>query len=201
MVMQTHHIGRRGFTLIELLIVVAVIAVILLIAAPSFRDMVQMQRLRGITAQLVTDLQFARNEAVSRGTLMRLSFRSDANMTCYTLYTSSVINNRCDCRLGTGVACVNGNVEVRTVQVPRNLEVQVLGAPVFPDAELAFAFDNVTGGLYKIPADIFEGPLDGVRIESFIDNTRKLVVRINRSGRTLICSPVGSSMTETACLP
>ena len=201
MVMQTHHVGRRGFTLIELLIVVAVIAVILLIAAPSFRDMFQMQRLRGITAQLVTDLQFARSEAVSRGTLLRLSFRSDANMTCYTLYTSSVINNRCDCRLGTGVACVNGNVEVRTVQVPRNLEVQVVGAPVLPNAvELAFAFDNVTGGLYKIPADNLEEPLDGVHIESFIDNTRKLVVRINRSGRTLICSPVGSSMTETACV-
>ena len=194
---QRQHSGTQGFTLIELLIVVAVIAVILLIAAPSFRDMVQMQRLRGITAQLVTDLQFARNEAVSRGTLMRLSFRSDANMTCYTLYTSSVINNRCDCRLGTGVACVNGNVEVRTVQVPRNLEVQVLGAP----AELAFAFDNVTGGLYKDPSDGFEDPLADVRIGSFIDDARKLMVRINLAGRPLVCSPPGSTMTELACLP
>jgi len=199
---RRHHSGSQGFTLIELLIAVAVIAVILVIAAPSFRDMIQMQRLRSITAQLVTDLQFARNEAVSRGTLLRLSFRSDASMTCYTLYTSSVINNRCDCRLGPVAACANGNVEVRTVQVPLSLGVQVLGAPVPPDVvELAFAFDNVTGGLYKIPLDNFEGPLDDVRIESFIDTARKLVVRINRAGRTLICSPTGSTMTETPCLP
>ena len=201
---RRHHPGSQGFTLIELLIAVAVIAVILVIAAPSFRDMIQMQRLRSITAQLVTDLQFARNEAVSRGTLLRLSFRSDASasMTCYTLYTSSVNNNRCDCRLGAVAACVNGNVEVRTVQVPLSLGVQVVRAPFPPGGvELAFAFDNVTGGLYKIPFDSDAEPLDDVKIESFIDDARKLVVRINLAGRTLVCSPAGSTMTETACLP
>ena len=195
--MKKYLVVRRGFTLVELLIVVAVVAIILVVAAPSFRDMILMQRLRSITAQLVTDLQFARNEAVSRGTLLRLSFRSDAGMTCYTLYTSTVNNSPCDCRLGAGAACVNPNVEVRTVQVPLNLGVQVVGAPV----ELAFAFDNVTGGLYKIPADRFVEPLDDVKIESFIDDARKLVVRINLAGRTLVCSPAGSTMTETACLP
>ena len=199
---RRHHFESQGFTLIELLIAVAVIAVILVIAAPSFRDMIQMQRLRSITAQLVTDLQFARNEAVSRGTLLRLSFRSDASMTCYTLYTSRVNNSPCDCRLGAGAACVNPNVEVRTVQVPLSLGVQVVRAPFPPNGvELAFAFDNVTGGLYKIPFDSDAEPLDDVKIESFIDDARKLVVRINLAGRTLVCSPAGSTMTETACLP
>ena len=195
--MKKYLVVRRGFTLVELLIVVAVVAIILVVAAPSFRDMILMQRLRSITAQLVTDLQFARNEAVSRGTLLRLSFRSDAGMTCYTLYTSTVNNSPCDCRLGAGAACVNPNVEVRTVQVPRNLGVQVVGAPV----ELAFAFDNVTGGLYKIPVDGFVDPLVDVKITSSIDDARKLVVQINLAGRTLVCSPAGSTMTETACLP
>ena len=189
--------GHQGFTLVELLIAVAVIAIILVVAAPSFRDMVLMQRLRSITAQLVTDLQFARNEAVSRGTLLRLSFRTNADMTCYTLYTSSVNDNRCDCRLGPGAACVNGNVEVRTVQVPRSLGVQV-AIPVVEFGS-AFAFDNVTGGLFVIPTDNDARPFDGIRVESFIDDPRKLVVRINRTGRPLVCAPVGSTMTEPAC--
>lgn len=195
-----HHRGRaQGFTLIELLIAVAVVAVIVAIAAPSFRDMVLMQRLRSITAQLVTDLQFARNEAVSRGTLLRLSFESDANVTCYTLYTSSVIDNRCDCRLGAGAACINGNVEVRTVQVPRSLAVQVVIPPT--EFDTAFAFDNVTGGLYVIPTDDAAQPFDGIKIESSIDNARKLVVRLNRAGRPLVCTPAGSTMTEAPCTP
>ena len=194
---RRHHSGVQGFTLVELLIAVAVIAIILVVAAPSFRDMVQMQRLRSITAQLVTDLQFARNEAVSRGILLRLSFQSNASMTCYSLYTSRVIDNRCDCLLGPEAACQNGNVEVRTVQVPRNLGVQV----VIPNTEFdtAFAFDNVTGGLFVIPTDDVALPFDGIKIESFIDNSRKLVVKLNRAGRPSICKPAGSTMTEPAC--
>jgi len=192
--------GVRGFTLVELLIAVAVIAIILVIAAPSFRDMILMQRLRSITAQLVTDLQFARNEAVSRGTLLRVSFRTNADMTCYTLYTSSVNNNRCDCRLGPGLACLNGNTEVKTLQVPRSLSVQV-SIPTTTEFDTAFAFDNVTGGLFVIPTDRGASPFDGIRVESFIDNARKHVVRINRSGRPLVCTPAGSNMTEPACAP
>jgi len=187
----------RGFTLVELLIAVAVIAIIMLIAAPSFRDMILMQRLRSITAQLVTDLQFARNEAVSRGTLLRVSFETNADMTCYTLYTSSVNNNRCDCRLGPGAACLNGNTEVKTVQVPRSLSVQVsIPATEF---DTAFAFDNVTGGLFRIPADRGPSPINTIGVETFIDEARKHVVRMNRSGRPLVCTPAGSIMTEPAC--
>ena len=191
--------GDRGFTLIELMIAVAVIAIIIVIAAPSFRDMVLMQRLRSITAQLMTDLQFARNEAVSRGTLLRLSFRTNADMTCYTLYTSGVLNDRCDCRLGPAAACSVGNVEVRTTQIPRSLGVEVSIPPT--EFDTAFAFDNVTGGLFVIPTDIASRPFNGIRIESFLDNPRKLVIRINRAGRPLVCSPAGSVMTEPACLP
>lgn len=191
--------GHRGFTLIELMIAVAVVAIIIVIAAPSFRDMVLMQRLRSITAQLVTDLQFARNEAVARGTLLRLSFQSDGNQSCYTLYTSSTIDNRCNCMLGPGAACANGNIEVRTVQIPRSLSVQV----AIPQSEFdtAFAFDNVTGGLFVIPTDDAAQPFDGIKIESFLDESRKLVVRVNRAGRSLVCTPAGSRMTEPACTP
>lgn len=191
--------GDQGFTLIELMITVAVIVIILVIAAPSFRDMILMQRLRGITAQLVTDLQFARNEAVSRGTLLRLSFRTNADMTCYTLYTSSELNNRCDCRLGPTVSCSGTNFEVRTVQVLRSLGVQVAIPPT--EFDTAFAFDSVTGGLFVIPTDRAARPFDGMKIESFLDDPRKLVVRINRAGRPLICSPDGSAMAEAACPP
>ena len=200
MVTRRFSLVRHGFTLVELLIAVAVIAIILVIAAPSFRDMILMQRLRGITAQLMTDVQFARNEAVSRGTLLRLSFRTNADMTCYTLYTSGVLNDRCDCRLGPAARCSVENVEVRTTQIPRSLGVEV-SIPLTTEFDDAFAFDNVTGGLFVIPTDIAAGPFDGIRIESFLDNPRKLVIRINRAGRPLVCTPAGSVMREPACLP
>lgn len=186
----------RGFTMVELMIVVAVMAVIVLIAAPSFRELIEIQRLRGINAQLVTDLQAARAAAVARSSVMRVSFRSSGSMSCYTLYTSPGNSTRCDCRLGPGSACTGSMVEVRTVQVPASLGVTV--AP--PSGSIAaFGFDPVTGGLISIPTDDFSTPIDQVVIEAYLDAARKLRTVINRAGRPTVCTPAGSRMTEAAC--
>ena len=56
-----------GFTLIELLVVVAILAILLAIAYPSFESSIQNSRLNRQTNQLVSALQFARSEARSSG--------------------------------------------------------------------------------------------------------------------------------------
>ncbi|MGM3389121.1 GspH/FimT family pseudopilin [Stutzerimonas stutzeri] len=57
----------RAFTLIELMITLAILAILLAIAAPSFRDTIQNNRTQTIANDLTTALQFARSEAVKRG--------------------------------------------------------------------------------------------------------------------------------------
>jgi prepilin-type N-terminal cleavage/methylation domain-containing protein len=189
----------RGFTLVELLVVVAVVAVILTLAAPSFRSMIEMQRLRSITSQLVTDLQFARNEAVQRNTLLRVSFEKNDDMTCYTLYTSPALGNRCDCRYGAGSACKDfpDNREVRTVQILASLAVKVeIPASEF---DTAFAFDNVTGGLYVIPTDGLPAPWNDIAIETCLDAKRKLAVRLSGAGRPTVCTASECTMSDDVC--
>lgn len=190
--------SRRGLTLIELMVVVAVVAVIAVIAAPSFRDLILMQRLRGVNAQVVTDLQFARSEAVSRRTLVRVSLRSNASESCYTLYTSPSNASQCECLLGAGSACAAGLVEIRTVQVPKSQSVTV-----GPPAEQAwdFAFDPTTGGIYTIPTDDVSEPLERFVVETYIDAARHLNIVLNRAGRPTVCRPAGSSMPEAVCAP
>ena len=56
-----------GFTLIELMMVVALLAVLMMIAAPSIRDITLTARMTGQTNDLITDLSVARAEAVKRG--------------------------------------------------------------------------------------------------------------------------------------
>lgn len=55
-----------GFTLIELVVTLAVVAVLSLIVAPSFRGTIQNSRITGLTNDLLSDINVARTEAVKR---------------------------------------------------------------------------------------------------------------------------------------
>lgn len=63
--------GKRaasaGFTLVELMVVVAIVAVLAAVGAPSFRDMLLNQRLATAAQGFNSALGFARTEAIQRG--------------------------------------------------------------------------------------------------------------------------------------
>lgn len=67
---RRHH---SGVTLIELIVTVAVLAILLSLAAPTFRDLLAAQRIRAAAHSLVSDLVLARSEAVKRGASVTLT--------------------------------------------------------------------------------------------------------------------------------
>jgi type IV fimbrial biogenesis protein FimT len=58
---------QRGFTLIELLVTISIMAILLGIGVPSFRGMIEANRLSSASNDLLSGLQFARSEAIKRG--------------------------------------------------------------------------------------------------------------------------------------
>ncbi len=58
--------ASRGLTLIETMVVIAVLGILLALAAPSFRDFIATQRLKGAANELVSDMVYARSEALAR---------------------------------------------------------------------------------------------------------------------------------------
>jgi type IV fimbrial biogenesis protein FimT len=186
---------QHAFTLVELVVVVALVAVVLTLAAPSFRDFILMQRLKSINASVVTDLQFARSEAASRGvpvTVFLYRPVSGSTMSCYTIYTDRSIFpwGKCDCTLAT--PCPNASTtEIKTVRVPSSDSV-TLAPPAGEPQE--FAYDPYTGRISIRPVDYGVQPLPPFHVDTYIDASRKVRTAVGMSGRPQVCLPSGSSV-------
>ena len=68
---------QKGLTLIELMVTVAVLAIVVGIAVPSFNTMVQNNRSLALGEELVNALNYARTEAVKRGARVSLCGSAD----------------------------------------------------------------------------------------------------------------------------
>jgi len=202
---------ERGLTVIELMIALAVVAVLATLAAPSLYDFILVQRLKSINAQLVTDMQFARSEANShferRADNANLSVdvqvmfspaTSSGTMSCYSIYTDTSPNPRykCDCTQPPGQRCTATTTrEIRTVQIPTNLGVR----QALPSNQArGFAYLSATGGIRIWPVDVSSDPAN-FRVETGIDDSRKLRTTIGLSGRPTVCSPGGTITGSTPC--
>jgi type IV fimbrial biogenesis protein FimT len=75
----------RGFTLVELLVVVAIVAILAGLAAPSFKAMMASNRASAAASALQVSLSTARSEAVKRG--------ADARVTVAANGTAGVWSN------------------------------------------------------------------------------------------------------------
>ena len=198
--MRRSRAGAAAFTLVELMIVVALVAIIAALAAPSFRDMILVQRLRGINAQLATDLAFARSEAVSRGVFVGVRTQLAAGtMSCYIINTRTTLAAPpCDCTAAAGSRCTVAaeTTEIRTVQVPTNLLV-LLKVPAGQDDN--FTFDPRTGGRKVTPSDLGVYDSSDFVIKAYIDDARELNTAVRVSGRIAVCTPNTSRMGGPAC--
>lgn len=67
---------ERGFTLLELMVVVAIIAISVTLAAPSFSQMIANYRVRSSAESIINGLSYARAEAVRRNSAVSFTLAS-----------------------------------------------------------------------------------------------------------------------------
>lgn len=96
-----------GFTLVELMIVLALVAIILAVAIPSFTSTLARKRLEGVASELSTDMQYARSEAVQRNAAVRII----VGTSCYAVHVVGTTPASNCTTLGTAA------IELKTVQI------------------------------------------------------------------------------------
>jgi prepilin-type N-terminal cleavage/methylation domain-containing protein len=189
---------QSGLSLIELLVGVLIVGLLVLVAAPSFSRFITVQRLRSISAALVTDIQFVRAEAASRNVKVALKFDNTGSaMTCYVVLTGDV--SLCDCNQTPGSTVCTGSAqrEIRTVQVQRGLGI-TLGIPSAQTVS-ALRFDPATGRVEVASLDVFSPPTGPFKIEVSNPDVGSLVTAIEVTGRPSTCSPGGQISGVPAC--
>jgi len=109
-----------GFTLIEMLIVLAILAIIATLTAPSLGLIAEKNSIRSVAERIKSDLQWTRTEAIKRSQNLTVSYNQAGG--CYgisTLVLTSPIT----------ASCVCSDCDIKTVSALRdhnNLEFSAL---------------------------------------------------------------------------
>jgi len=96
-----------GFTAMELLVAIAVVAVVLAVAIPSFMSWLPTLRLSSAARQVATDLQVARMKAISQNTSNTVTFSTSTGV--YTFTIGSETRDIDDLYPGIAIASVSAN--------------------------------------------------------------------------------------------
>jgi type IV fimbrial biogenesis protein FimT len=167
----------RGLTLMEVMVTVAIMAILLVLAVPSFNSFLARGRLTGAAEGLALDLQLAKSEAIRGDTPVRLTF-SSGNAWCYG---SVPTNSSCTC-------APTNTCTLRQVDSSSYAGV-TMSAVSFPSST-PNDFTTFTAG---------QGVANAGTVEFTHPNAGTLRVSLGAAGQVSICSTLGGLGHHPAC--
>lgn len=172
---------QSGFTLIEMMVTVSVLVILMTVGIPSMKTLIDNNRLKGAAESVMSELYFAKSEAIKRNAGARVSFTTNGSTTwCYGVTTKA----SCDCSV-TDVtnanACTINNSGTNVLKRGGSTDYADISLPRDPVGTFDIAFDQVRG----------KANTDSIKFES--PGGKRLEVRVSVLGRVRICTPTGTT--------
>lgn len=170
--MRHFHFPRRqrGLSLVECAITMTIVMLVAGFALPSFDQLRQRRQLESTAAQLETDLQLARSEAVARHEGVRVTIEKSPAGSCYVVHTGS--KGSCKCLDAPAPVCEPGSEALRSVML------QAVGMPQL-QSTTSLLFDPDKGTVTPTGTLKLKGEIGTVHLV------------VNVMGRIRACSPTG----------
>ena len=102
---QPARFAQQGLTLVETMTVLVVMSLAVGTALPGLSSMRQKAELSGAAAQVETDVQFARSQALALNRTVQLTLREANGSTCYIVHTGSATDCSCSGSAPGTAAC------------------------------------------------------------------------------------------------
>lgn len=181
---------QQGFTLVELMVTLSVVAIIAVMAAPSFNTFFDKRRVIDAAEDLYLNMQKARSEAITRNTDIYMRFHQSAGGWQYA------ISQELDCNL--------------TITDPTNAAACILiiddgdGNPTENEDRVLHRYTNndytdVSMALAFVPSNLTFDPVRGTTnttgtttITLTSAGGKQLRIKVGILGQLRLCSPSGS---------
>lgn len=160
---------QQGFSVIELMVAVAIMAILVGIAMPSFQTWVQNTQIRNAAESILSGLQRARAEAVARNRSVAFALQGgDSSWTISLVTPASGIESR------------------SSSEGSKNVTITAVAADLATEAT-AITFNNLGSVVTPNPTDNSE-PLARVDVD-LPGNNRNLRIVIGVGGSAKMCDP------------
>lgn len=167
----------RGFTLLELMVSIAMVAILVTVALPSYSSLRQEQLVKAATQAIYTDMMLLKSESIKRNQgLSLIIFNSGQSNWCYRI------------AIDGAATCTSCSTTCSTLEGRKGGD-----ATEFPGIALTASYSESASKVRPVAFSPRRGSLPAGNIQ-LTANVYSMQVVTNNLGRVRSCAPTGSKV-------